>query len=106
MGNKSFDFKLDITIVSVISRPELNRYYKINDISFAGIFSNLSNNLEAAFPDKYFYVKTGIEMKFHTSRNKSRSVGYHFKYHYMKAGKGNPYQNVEHSVSYKFMFLP
>jgi hypothetical protein len=105
-GNKSFDFNIDFPIISIICRPELNRQYKIDNMSFGGIFSNLTSNLESAIPNKNFFVKTSIEMKYLSARNKSRSVGYHFKYHYMKASIGNPYQNIEHAVSYKFMFLP
>jgi hypothetical protein len=105
-ANKSFDLNFDIPIVSIISRPELNRQYKIDNVTFGGILSNLSSNLESALPDKNFYARMSIEMKFLSARNKLRSVGYNFRYHYMKAGKGNPYQNIEHYVSYKFIFQP
>lgn len=105
-GSKSFAFNLDFPVISIISRPELNRQYKIDKISFGGILSNLSSNPESALPGKNFFVKMGLEMKFLSARNKSRSVGYNFKYHYMKASMGNPHQNIEHAVSYKFMFQP
>jgi hypothetical protein len=104
IGDKSFDFNLDIPIISIISRPELNRKYKIYNISFGGILRKLSSNLESALPNKNFYVQTGIEIKFPSPNNKKRSVGYNFKYHYMKANNGNPYQNIKHSVSYKYIF--
>ena len=105
-GHKTFDLNLYFPVVSIISRPELNRQYKIDNMSFGGILSNLSSNLESALPNKNFYVKTSIDMKFLSARNKSRSVGYHVNYHYMRASNGNPYHNIEHAVSYKFMFLP
>jgi len=103
-GDKSFDFNLDIPIISCISRPEYNRQYKIDNMTFGGILTNLSSNPEAALPNKNFYVKTGLEMKLLSRGKKIRSIGYNFKYHYMQAANGNPYQNIEHAISYKFIF--
>lgn len=104
MGDKSFDFNLDIPVISCICRPESNRQYKIDDVTFGGLLKKLASNPESALPNKNFYVKTGLEMKFLSKGRKTRSVGYNFKYHYMKATNGNPYQNIEHSISYTFTF--
>ena len=104
LGDKSLDFNLDIPFISCIFRPENNRQYKIDDMTFGGIFKNLSSNPEGALPYKNFFVKAGLDMKYKSKRSKTRSVGYNFKYHYMHASDGNPFQNIEHSVSYKFIF--
>jgi len=104
MSNKTFDFNLDIPLISVLCRPDYNRQYKIDDMTFGGVIKNLASNPEAAFPDKNFYVKTGLEMKFNSKSGKTRSVGYQFMYHYVHAGNGNPYQNIENSVTYYFIF--
>jgi hypothetical protein len=104
--NKTFDFHLDIPLISCIFRPEFNRQYKIDDMTARGIFTNLASNPKAALPGKNFYLKTGIEMKYPSRRKKTRAVGYNFKYHYMQAASGNPYQNIENNVSYRFIFQP
>lgn len=104
MGNKSFDFNLNIPFISLICRPDPNRQYKIDNVTFGGILKNLSSNPELALLNKNFYVRTGLEMNFLVKGRKTRSAGYYLKYHFMKASDGNPYQNIEHSVSYRFIF--
>jgi hypothetical protein len=103
-GDKTFNFNLDIPIISCISRPENNRQYKIDDMTFVGVVKNLSSNPEVVLPDKNFYINTGLEMEYLTRGKRLRSVGYNFRYHYMKASNGNPYQNIENAISYKFIF--
>ena len=73
-------------------------------MTFAGILTNLASNPELVLPDKNFYLKAGIEMNYPSGRKKLRSVGYNFMYHYMKAANGKPYQNIENTISYKFIF--
>jgi hypothetical protein len=103
-GDKTLDFTLNIPVVSVISRPLNNRQYKIDNMTFGGIVKNLCGNLEGALPDKNFYVKAGIELETASHKNKSNSFGYNFKFHCMQANNGEPYQNIEHSIFYKFIF--
>lgn len=103
-GRYNLDFRLDIPIVSLISRPEPNRQYKIDDMSVKGILKNLASNPEFALPDKNLVVKTGLEFSFISAKNKTRSFGYSFRYHYMEAESGKPYQNVEECLYYKFIF--
>jgi hypothetical protein len=103
-GNKTFNLNLDFPVLSCISRPEPNRQYKIDDMTFSGILNNLASNPEVVLPDKNFYLKTGLEMKYLSGRKKLRSVGYNFMYHRMKASNGMPYQNIENTISYKFIF--
>jgi hypothetical protein len=99
MGNKSLDFNLEIPLISCISRPDSNRQYKIDEITFGGILKNLSSNPELALLNKNFYVKTGLEMYFLFKDRKTRSLGYYLKYQFMQATNGNPYQSIEHSIS-------
>jgi hypothetical protein len=103
-GDKTFNFNLDIPLISCISRPEKNRQFKIDDMTFAGIVKNLSSNREVVLPDKNFYINAGLEMKYLTKGQRIRSVGYNFRYHYMEASYGNPYYNIENAISYKFIF--
>ena len=88
-GDKTFDFNLDFPVFSCICRPEPNRQYKIDDMTFAGILTNLASNPEVVLPDKNFYLKAGLEMNYPSGGKKLRSVGYNFMYHCMKASNGN-----------------
>ncbi|RPH27659.1 MAG: hypothetical protein EHM93_19200 [Bacteroidales bacterium] len=100
IGKYILDFNLDIPIISGISRPKPNRQYKIDNMTFTGIMKNLSSNPELALPNKNFFLKTGFDFRFSTRL----SVGYNFQYHFMRANNGEPYQNIEHAISYKFIF--
>jgi hypothetical protein len=100
LGKSSLELNLDIPLISIICRPKPNRQYKIDEITFTGMIKNLTSNPEFAFPNKHFSVKSGIDWKY----NSKRSVGYSFKYHFMQADAGKPYQNIEQAIHYKFMF--
>lgn len=73
-------------------------------MTFGGIVKNLASNPELAFPDNNIYVKTEIELYFNINNIKNRSIGYNFLYHRMKSNHGDPYQNVKHTISYKYIF--
>jgi hypothetical protein len=104
LKGKTLNITFDIPVVSIISRPENNRQYKIDDLTFKGIVKNLCSNLEGALPDRNFYLKAGFELKTPLQNKKIRSFGYNFKYHYMQATNAMPFQNIEHSIFYKFFF--
>ena len=76
----------------------------ITIFKFGGVIKNLASNPEGALPHKNFFVSTGIEMVFLTARDKSRAIGYQFRYHYMNAKTGYPFQHVENTLSFKFIF--
>jgi hypothetical protein len=95
---------LDIPLVSCICRPENNRQYKYDDMSFSGIFKTLSSNPELALPNHFFFVDTGVDFYFFSKKKKPRSIGYDFGYYYMKAEGGNAYRHIGHSITYKIIF--
>jgi hypothetical protein len=104
VNNKTLNITLDIPLISAISRSENNRQYKIDNMTIGGILKNLCSNIESALPDKHFFLKTGIELITPMHNKKMRSIAYNFKYHAMHSTKGLPFQNIEHSISYKFIF--
>ena len=62
---------------------------------------NLASNPEFAWPDKHFSMHAGIDWRF----NARGSVGYGFRYHYMQADTGLPYQHIEQAIHYKLTFM-
>jgi len=102
--NNLLVLNVDIPLFAVICRPMPNRQYKIDDMTFGGVVKNLSSNPQLALPDRNFDVKIGLEYRFNTSKNKTRSLGYHFRYHFMQAIGGEPYQHVCQTLSYQFIF--
>ncbi len=103
-GKKTFEIDLVVPVISVVCRPNLNRRYKIDDMTVGGVIKNMASNPEIALPNSNFYLKTDLDMKFHFGRGKSGVFGYNFIYHYVHTSNGNPYQNIEHSFFYKFIF--
>jgi hypothetical protein len=102
ISSKTIDFNLDFPIVSVISRPELNRQYKIDNMRPGGIFSNLASNPKFALLKRNFFIRMGVELKYLSKQFKPRAVAFRYSYHYMRASSGNAFQNMEYSFSYKF----
>jgi hypothetical protein len=99
-----FEFELDVPLLSLISRPEMDRQYKIDDISFGGIMKNLYSNPELVLPNHHFFVRTGVEYKYQTGKSKERSWGYQVRYHFMQSKCGEPFRGVEQKVTYKIFF--
>lgn len=97
---------LDISspVVSVISRPQLNRMHKIDDISFGGIISSMHSNLEGAFWNHSLVIKSRVEYRFTISKRVSQAICYSFNYSRMKANKGLPFQDIQHLIGLKLYF--
>ena len=71
-------FDLSIPLFSVFSRPELNRQYKIDDISFSGILKNMNSNLEIGSLNKSFYMNLQIEYQFVISDKFMQAISYSY----------------------------
>jgi len=95
---------LDISLISVFSRPELDRQYKIDDISFGGIIENMHSNLEAGTINKSFSVAFQTEYQFHTSEKITQAICYSYDYRRLKSNKGNPFQGSLHQIGLKIYF--
>lgn len=104
LNNNDITLNVDIPLLAVICRPTHSRQYKIDDMTFVGVVKNLTSNPQLALPNRNFDVKTVLEYRFSTSKNKTRSLGYHFRYHFMQANGSLPYQHATQTLSYKFIF--
>lgn len=104
LNEKILDLTLDLPVVSAISRSENNRQFKIDSMKLGAILKNLGSNLECALPNNHFFLKAGFELKTPMNNKKMRAFVYNFKYHYMNSSIGMPFRNIEHSITYKFIF--
>jgi hypothetical protein len=93
-----------IPVVSVISRPELDRMYKIDDISLGGIISSMHSNLEGAFWNKSFAIKSRLEYHFSISNHVTHAICYSFNYSRTRENEGLPFQNIQHLVGLKLCY--
>ena len=101
---RSLDWELRIPLVSLLSRPEPNRLYKIDDLSAGGIISSLHSNLEGAFWNKSLMIWTKVEYQFQISEKTTQALCYSFEYARIKSKEGAPFQNLQHHVGLKIYF--
>ena len=95
---------LGFSIFSVFSRPELDRQYKIDDISLGGIVSAMNNNMEVGTINKSLSVIFQAEYQFHTSEKITQAICYSYNYRRIKSNGGRPFQNSIHNIGFKIYF--
>lgn len=104
--NEKQALKLDISIpvASLISRPELDRMYKIDDISVGGILGSMHSNLEGKLWNYSFILKSRLEYLFQISERFTQAICYSFNYSRFRAKEGLPFQNLQHLIGLKLYF--
>ncbi|UCH13876.1 MAG: hypothetical protein JSV22_12315 [Bacteroidales bacterium] len=102
--NRSVEISLSLPLVSVFSRPELNRQYKIDNISFNGILDNLHSNLEGGTIDKSFIAFSRMEYQFHISDRVIQAICYSYNYQRLKSKEGFSFQDNQHNIGFKLYF--
>ena len=95
---------LDISLFSVFSRPELDRQYKIDDISFGGIIKNIHSNLETGTMNKSVLATFQSEYQFRISKKITQAICYSYNYERLKSDEGLPFQGSLHQIGLKIYF--
>lgn len=96
--------EISVPVASVISRPELDRMYKIDDISFGGILNSMHSNPEGAIWNHSFVVKSRLEYRFQISERVTQAICYSFNYSRFRAKEGLPFQNLQHLIGLKLYY--
>lgn len=104
--NNDQQITLDFTLpfVSVISRPDLNRMYKIDDISLGGVIKSMHSNLEGSLCSQSLAITSRLEYHFKSSNRVSQAICYSFNYSKILVNEGAPFQNVQHLLGLKLSF--
>lgn len=102
--HQSLVMDLSLSLFSVLSRPELDRQYKIDDISFGGIIQNMHSNLQGGTINKSFFVSIQTEYQFHISEKITQAICYSYDYRRVKGNEGNPFQSSRHQIGLKIYF--
>lgn len=100
----AISFDLGFSLLSVFNRPELNRMYKIDDVSPGGIVKNMNSNFEIGTLNKAFKLDFQVEYKFRISPYITEAICYSFDYGRFKGNEGNPFSNVQHNLGLKIYF--
>lgn len=91
-------------VTSLISRPELDRMYKIDDISLGGITNSMHSNLQGAFWNRSFAIKSRLEFRLAINERMTQAICYSFDYSRMQANEGFSFQNIQHSLGLKLYY--
>ena len=101
---KALTLDVSVPFASLISRPEFDRMYKIDDISVGGILGSMHSNLEGALWNHSFIVKSRLEYLFQISERLTQAICYSFNYSRFRAKEGLPFQNVQYLIGLKLYF--
>ena len=96
--------RTSLPVLSLVSRPERYRPYKIDDVSVNGILRNMNSSWEPAFLTNMRGLKSEIEYRYPINPRYSQSIGYRFQYLYMNAGSDSPFVHLQHSLTLKMNF--
>lgn len=96
---------LGLSFVSLMSRPETDRQYKIDDLTFGGIMQNFHSNIEMAAFHKALKFSLKKEARFHLTDNYMQSIFYQYYYTRMDSSNAQLFQNSLHTIGLKFYFL-
>lgn len=103
-GKHALTLNISVPLVSVISRPELDRMYKVDDISVGGILGSMHSNLEGALWNHSFIAKSRVEYHFQIADHLTQSICYSFNYSRVQAKAGLPLQNLQHLIGLKLYY--
>ena len=103
-ARQSLEMDLGISLFSVFSRPELERQYKIDDISLAAILGSMNSNPEGGTMNKSFILSFQAEYQFHTSESIKQAICYSYGYNRVKSNDGFPFQENLHKLGFKIYF--
>ena len=101
---QSLRINAGLPFVSIISRPELNKQYKIDDISFGGILNSMNSNIEGGTLNRSFYFRSKIEYHFQISDRIGEAICYSYNYNRVKSSNGHPFQSNQHNLGLKIYF--
>ena len=92
-----------IALLSLYSRPDIPRLYKIDDISFGGMVSNVHKNLKLGFPPMATSLHCEIEYQFPVFQTKTEAVFYSFDYAKIARGKAFPFTQLFHKLGLRIL---
>lgn len=95
---------LGCSLFSLFSRPELDRQYKIDDISIGGILENLHSNSQGGTINKSLFLSFQAEYQFHTGENITQAICYAYDFSRVKSKEGFAFLENVHKIGLKIYF--
>lgn len=102
--NTALVARLNVSLLSLFSRPILHRAYKIDDVSLGGIISSMNSNFELGTIDRAFDLSLQTEYHIRISKKVIQAIVYHFEYSHFQASTGRSFSNLQHHLGFKLYF--
>ena len=103
-NNKNDRFVLDFSVplFLLLSRPESERNFKIDDFSFSGIMNSLHYRPEARLFTNSNFVRMSIEYRYPRRRSFQPYISYSFNYFNLKTSYSNSAKSIQHLLGLKW----
>jgi len=104
-NSKQLLFDAQLSALSFLSRPEADRQYKIDDLSFSGLMENFHSNTTFGTVNQSFSLKLKSEYIFLLTSKLSQSFTYQYSYSRQNSRSAALFENSIHTIGLKMYFL-
>jgi hypothetical protein len=101
--NTRFFSTLSFPVLSVSSRPDAERLYKMDDATFGGVMKALHSNINVGFWNKVFGIHFNLEYQFPMFHTKTEAISYSLDYTRMSNSNALPYAHVLHQLGLRIL---
>lgn len=92
---------LQLPILFLVSRPEVDRQYKIDDLSFEGLITNFHGNAQLGTWNKNRAIHFSLEYKPQSKAKLKTGFLYQFNYTKLETSKSNSFFTIQHALVLK-----
>jgi len=100
--NRVFVMDLTVPVFLFLSRPETERNFKMDDLSFLGVINSLHYKPELMFPTRSNFLNVKVEYQYQRKNRFHPFLSYSFNYFNMKTTYSNRAQIVQHLIGLKW----
>ncbi|HNW49778.1 MAG TPA: hypothetical protein PKH79_01765 [Prolixibacteraceae bacterium] len=101
-SGKWISLKVEVPILSAISRSLPNKMYKIDNVTPGGIISDMHSRIKVVSFSKNFLVDSTVEYRFNPTKKYIPALCYTLRYNQLNDKIGYPFQQVQHLTGIKF----
>jgi hypothetical protein len=94
---------LSIPVVSLSSRPDVLRLYKIDEATFGGVMRVLHSNINTGSWNTVFGIHWSLEYQFPVFQTKSEGLTYSFDFIRMSNNNSLPYFQIIHQIGMRIL---
>jgi len=100
-SSRSIYLNFSLSTLSIFSRPEDYREYKIDDVSLSGVLSNMNSNIEFGTLNKTLNLSAECEYNYAIIGKIRQAISYQFCFSYLNSRMSLPFKNIQHQFKFK-----